>query len=133
VPHTVEFIVRSSMFVDALRTTRDALTGRGFSIAEDHARGFVATRGSERLTTVFGALVSKQRQFVRLHVDGSHRPYSHSVVLVRAGDAGAAVAGGPIGARRREEVHRWVSDGIERSLSATGALISRLDDHQQRY
>jgi hypothetical protein len=127
VPHSVEFVVRSAAFRDALDATRAALVGRGFTIHEQSATGLVAVRGSARLTALLGPLAPRRRHHVRLEVEGTHRPFANSTLALRSSGQGTASPGGSLATKRRREFEQWAVDGIERALIATGTFVTRID------
>jgi hypothetical protein len=122
---TTEYAVREHDRCTAVELVGTALRADGHRVAHGVDR-LVVSGGDRVLTALLGALVHPTRQYRRYELALSSTP-AHAVLTLRHADHGAAVAGGPIGARRRHEAWHRTAALVEASLLAGGVLLHRTD------
>jgi hypothetical protein len=122
---TTEYAVREHDRCTAVELVDTALRADGHRVAHGVDR-LVVSGGDRVLTALLGALVHPTRQYRRYELALSSTP-AHAVLTLRHADHGAAVAGGPIGARRRHEAWHRTAALVEASLHAGGVLLHRTD------
>ncbi|PZE85087.1 hypothetical protein [Curtobacterium sp. MCBD17_032] len=122
---TTEYAVREDDRCTAVELVGSALRADGHRVAHRHD-GLLVSGGDRVLTALLGALVHPARQYRRYEVALSSVP-GHAVLTLRHADHGAAVAGGPIGARRRRAAWHRTAALVEASLHEGGVLLHRTD------
>ncbi|OIH94604.1 hypothetical protein [Curtobacterium sp. MCBA15_001] len=122
---TIEYAVHTGDRRTAMELAGAALRSDGHRV--DALPGsIVAEAGSRLLTVLLGALVHPGREYRRYELVVSTAG-GRSTLTLRHADHGPAVAGGTIGAARRQEHWRRVTGSVERSLRSAGLLVGRVE------
>ncbi|WP_144713815.1 hypothetical protein [Curtobacterium pusillum] len=122
---TTEFAVHTGDRCTAMEVAGAALRQAGHHV-ESTGGTLTATTGSRTLTILLGALVHPSREYRRYELSTTVSGTSTTITLRHSGH-GTAVAGGGIGAGRRQTAWRQVNVTLERALRSAGVLVARTE------